>query len=117
MPVKGRPSSTGEDSEQFKKLTELIDDHPKSAELSVSFAKLFLVTLLLEVGSPDVALKKLLIVLKAFEDLKEMDQKMSANFPIFNQCSNSLQGWFGTLKDPDVIAVTVFSSVLGFLYF
>lgn len=72
----GQHRSENGDSLEFENLTELINAHPQSAELSVSFTKPHLEALLLECGSPQVALKKLSTCLKAYEGLKKMEQKM-----------------------------------------
>lgn len=60
----------------FEQLMELIKAHPQSAELSISFRKVYLEALIVDCGSPKAALKRLVICLKAHKDLSEMEQKM-----------------------------------------
>lgn len=76
------PKSETAGREEFEKLTELINAYPQSAELSVTFKRPYLEALMLQCGSPQIAIEKLSTSLKAHEKLKEMGAKMYSFGPL-----------------------------------
>lgn len=81
MSLHGPPISTTVEPSELEKLMELIDAHPQRAELSVSFRRAYLEALLLQCGSAHIALEKLSSCLKAYENLKEIEDKMFVLLP------------------------------------